>query len=143
MQRFSDEVKEFFVPTARCFKGFSILLLIWGCASLLICGLVPTIIKVHNPVPVTSEEIVTYDDYNSKLSKTLHRLLGDEPVDPAVIMDRRDKADLLRYITAGIGGAFLVISFINFIMFKRFQNKEDQDEAVAADVRVREVEYRS
>ena len=51
MQRVADEVKEFFVPTARCFKGFSILLAIWGCASLLICGLVPSIILVHNPLP--------------------------------------------------------------------------------------------
>lgn len=51
MQKFKEEVADFFVPTARCFKGFSILLVIWGCASLLICALVPTIIKVHNPLP--------------------------------------------------------------------------------------------
>jgi hypothetical protein len=52
MQKISEELREFFLePTARCFKGFSILLMIWGCASLLICALVPTIIKVHNPLP--------------------------------------------------------------------------------------------
>ena len=54
MHRVQEELKELFVPTARCFKGFSILLLIWGVASLLICGLVPTIIKVHNPLPATN-----------------------------------------------------------------------------------------
>jgi len=51
MQKFQDEVKELFRPTTRCFKGFSILLTIWGIASLLICGIVPTIILVHNPLP--------------------------------------------------------------------------------------------
>jgi hypothetical protein len=53
MQRIQKELKEFADPTARCFKGFSILLAIWGFASLLLCGLVPSIIFVHNPVPTT------------------------------------------------------------------------------------------
>ena len=53
MQRIQKELKEFADPTARCFKGFSILLAIWGFASLLLCGLVPAIIFVHNPVPTT------------------------------------------------------------------------------------------
>jgi hypothetical protein len=51
MQKFQDELKELFRPTTKCFKGFSILLTIWGLASLLICGIVPTIILVHNPLP--------------------------------------------------------------------------------------------
>jgi len=51
MNRVQKEIQEFYEPTARCFKGFSILLLIWGCASLLISALVPTIILVHNPLP--------------------------------------------------------------------------------------------
>ena len=41
------EAKELVKPTARCFKGLSILLAIWGVASLLICGLVPQIIFTH------------------------------------------------------------------------------------------------
>jgi len=53
MQRIQKELKEFADPTARCFKGFSILLAIWGFASLLLCALVPAIIFVHNPVPTT------------------------------------------------------------------------------------------
>ena len=51
MQRAKEELKELFRPTARCFKGFTILLLIWGVASLLICALVPTIILLHNKLP--------------------------------------------------------------------------------------------
>ena len=50
MQRAQEELKELFRPTAKCFKGFTILMLIWGLASLLICALVPTIILVHNPI---------------------------------------------------------------------------------------------
>ncbi len=50
----------------------------------------------------------------------------EEPtaVDPSVI-DKRDKADLLRWITLGIGIGFLAISLINFILFKRYQRKEE------------------
>ncbi len=53
MQSFT---KELFRPTARCFKGFTVLLTIWGVASLLICGLVPSIILVHNPLPGQTTE---------------------------------------------------------------------------------------
>jgi hypothetical protein len=50
MRRVKEEFSEFFKPTARCFKGFAILLFIWGVASLLISALVPTIVLVHNPL---------------------------------------------------------------------------------------------
>eukprot|EP00347_Sterkiella_histriomuscorum_P006950 403350818 len=45
--RVRSEFQELKKPTARCFKGFAILLFIWGTASLLICGLVPAIIIAH------------------------------------------------------------------------------------------------
>ena len=57
MQRAQEELKELFRPTARCFKGFSILLLIWGVASLILCALVPTIILVHNPI-ITGTQVL-------------------------------------------------------------------------------------
>ena len=50
----------------------------------------------------------------------------EEPaVDDSSVIDKRDKADLLRWITLGIGIGFLTISFINFILFKRYQRKEE------------------
>jgi hypothetical protein len=45
--------------------------------------------------------------------------------DPAVIKDRRDKADLLRWITLSLGFALLLASLINFFMFIRYQRKEE------------------
>lgn len=47
MEVIRREVKELFIPTARCFKGMGILFFIWGIATLLICALVPTIIFSH------------------------------------------------------------------------------------------------
>ena len=47
MQKLSEEWEELKKPTAKCFKGFAILLTIWGIATLLICALVPTIIFTH------------------------------------------------------------------------------------------------
>lgn len=47
MQAFRQELIELKKPTARCFKGISILMGIWAIASLLICALVPTIIFAH------------------------------------------------------------------------------------------------
>jgi hypothetical protein len=41
------ELRELFKPTARCYKGFAILLAIWALGSLLICALVPPIIFAH------------------------------------------------------------------------------------------------
>lgn len=47
MEVIKREARELFSPTAKCFKGMSILFMIWGVATLLICGLVPTIIFIH------------------------------------------------------------------------------------------------
>lgn len=47
MEVIGREAKELFSPTAKCFKGMSILFAIWAVASLLICALVPTIIFIH------------------------------------------------------------------------------------------------
>lgn len=161
MHRVADEVKEFFVPTARCFKGFSILLAIWGCASLLICGLVPSIILVHNPLPKSQQyggdlvrakkaawtllwqlssrnlaclEILTFKTgmrpsllqpiRNPSYSFAETNDTMGVTVDPE-ILDKRDKAELLRWITLGIGAGFLSISAINFIMFMKYKRMED------------------
>ena len=77
MQRVQEEFKEFFKPTARCFKGFTILLAIWGLASLAICGLVPTIIKVHNPLPNSQK--------NSEFGGGSG---GDVHIDPLLVMSK-------------------------------------------------------
>jgi hypothetical protein len=47
METIHREAKELFTPTARGFKGMTILFGIWGVACLLICGLVPQIIFTH------------------------------------------------------------------------------------------------
>ena len=47
MQRVNKEVKEFFKPTARCYKGLTILCFIWSFALFLICALVPTLINTY------------------------------------------------------------------------------------------------
>jgi len=73
MQIFLDEAKELLRPSARCFKGFSILLTIWGIASLLICGIVPTIILVHNPLtgaPSSAYGELPTGEYNDPLVMT-------------------------------------------------------------------------
>lgn len=57
MRRVKEEINEFLNPTARCFKGFAILLFIWGAASLVLSALVPTIILVHNPLTNNNNDI--------------------------------------------------------------------------------------
>jgi hypothetical protein len=42
-----------------------------------------------------------------------------------VIQDRRDKANLLRWITLGLGAGMLVVSAINYILFVKFRKKEE------------------
>ena len=59
-------------------------------------------------------------------------------VDSAVI-DVRNKADLLRWITLGIGSSFLVLAVVNFFMFSRYK-KMEEDTEVEQDQR--EVAYR-
>jgi hypothetical protein len=159
MQRLADEVKEFFVPTARCFKGFSIMLAIWGCASLLICGLVPSIILVHNPLPKSQYGgdfgegqkggvdpiVAAYQQKSSMFGDSIFHnryTISLQPIDyPSFsfaetndkmvvtvdpeILDKRDKAELLRDITLGIGAGFLTISAINYIMFVKYKRMED------------------
>lgn len=78
MQRVQDELKEFFDPTARCFKGFSILLAIWGIASLLICGLVPTIILVHNPLPTQYTYLNTTSNIQPVVSMSSSEIVNKE-----------------------------------------------------------------
>ena len=60
MEVLKREIKELFIPTARCFKGMAILFFIWGAASLLICALVPTIIfnslEMYPPTPAIQND---------------------------------------------------------------------------------------
>lgn len=55
---------------------------------------------------------------------------------------RRDKAETFRWCTLGIGSAFLALSVINYILFRRYKQREETEDSVAADIRVREVDYR-
>jgi hypothetical protein len=68
------EARELFSPTAKCCKGMSILFLIWAVATLLICGLVPTIIFIHleqdSPYKVNSLPIVVPPAANNSINTT-------------------------------------------------------------------------
>ena len=49
-------------PTARCFKGISILTAIYASACLLICAFIGPLIKVHDGTTVDAPEIGTCKD---------------------------------------------------------------------------------
>ena len=54
----NHELNEAFCkPTARCFKGISILTAMYSIVSLLICGIVGPLIKVHDGTTIDSPEI--------------------------------------------------------------------------------------
>jgi hypothetical protein len=48
-----------------------------------------------------------------------------DPIDPKVIEERREKAQLLRWITLGLGAGMLGVSAINYIMFVNYRKKEE------------------
>jgi len=48
-------------------------------------------------------------------------------VDPEVI-DVRNKAELLRWITLGIGSSFLVLAVFSFVAFSKYKKIEDDTE---------------
>lgn len=67
---------------------------------------------------------------------------SQDDCDPACHQLRRDQAETFRWVTLGIGSGFLALSVINYILFRRYRQKEMTEDSVAADIRVREVDYR-
>jgi hypothetical protein len=52
----------------------------------------------------------------------------------ASVIEIRDKAHLLRWVTLGIGSSFLVLALINFFMYSKY-NKIEEDTEVQQDAR--------
>jgi hypothetical protein len=65
MERIRLEAKLLFAPEARCFKGMSILFIIWAMASILISGFVTSLIYVNvrnMPDTVVEQRLISVNE---------------------------------------------------------------------------------
>jgi uncharacterized membrane protein len=47
-----------------------------------------------------------------------------------VILDRREKANLLRWLTLGLGAGMLVTSAVMYLLFANYRKKEEDAEGI-------------
>ena len=107
----NHELKEIFCrPTARCFKGITILTAIYSLVCLLICGIIGPLIKVHDGTTINSPDI------------------GCDgcPTGPTAA-EIKVRVHTLTICTLWIAAVMAVISILSFILFfslgKRDQKK--------------------
>ena len=99
MEKINKELNEMFDPTERCFKGLSIVFLIYGSASLLALLIVSQITQAH----------LNYDlDHGTNLS--------DPTAD--TITSRKD---ILVKVLSITGAAFYIIAFVNIILMRKYK----------------------